>query len=332
MQRLIYEAGMRAAGRSDERVEAGMELARELKGVGGHFLMESKLVRGVLEKQEGAAAEYLTHEYMNAHWAPEFHADVANALSEAKLDWVGSANPLENFPELMMTPEQRKVMDRHSDPIMHELIKDMCLRRGLRHDIYVRGARRVGIQRREAALSRLTLVPTICLDELETTLEMPAGKAVMSEPLKKLMGAALQGPATVGELLAREPGHSSAAELASVMIGSNQCQPSMWPQSRQPAGADRLNRLLGGRVTSLIDGRGLALACGKLGTGLGVSTLLKFIAGRLLNGESEKDVDAWVTALSGDVRPEELSTLRKFMHTALEQRVPLLRQLQIVPG
>src|SRR5262245_57390061 len=257
MQRLIYEAGMRAPGRSDQRVEAGMELARELKGLGAHYLVESNLVRGVLER-EGGEAQYLTHQYMNAHWAPEFHADVANALSGAKFDWVGSANPLENFPELMMTPEQRKVMDRYSDPIMQELIKDMCLQRGLRHDIYVRGARRGGIQQRDAALSRLTLVPTVCPDELETTLTMPAGKAEMSGSLKKLMAAALQGPATVGELLAREPGASSAAELASVLIGSNQCQPSMWPESGQPEGADRLNRLLGGRVTSLVDGRGLA--------------------------------------------------------------------------
>jgi len=332
MQRLIYEAGMRTPGRSDERVEAGMELARELKGLGAHYLVESNLVRGVLEKQEGVATQYLTHEYMNAHWAPEFHADVANALSEAKLDWVGSANPLENFPELMMTPEQRKVMDRYSDPVMHELVKDICLQRGLRHDIYVRGARRGGIQQREAAISRLTLIPVVCPEELQTTLDLPAGKAAMSEPLKEMMGAALQGPATVGELLARAPGHSSAAELASVMIGSHQCQPSMWPQSGQPEGADRLNRLLGGRVTSVVDGRGLALACGRLGTGLGVSPLLKFIAGRLLNGESEKDADAWVAALSGDVRPEELNTVRKVIHTALEQRVPLLRQLQIVPG
>jgi hypothetical protein len=76
----------------------------------------------------------------------------------------------------------------------------------------------------------------------------------------------------------------------------------------------------------------LALACGRLGTGLSVSTLLKFIAGRLLNGENEKDADAWVAALSGDVRSEEFSTVRKLIHTALEQRVPLLRQLQIVPG
>ena len=332
LQRLIYESGMRAPGRSNKRVEVGMELARELKGLGAHYLVESRVVRDVLEEQEGIPTEYLTHEYMNAHWRPEFHADVANALSEAKLDWVGSANPLENFPDLMLTAEQRKVMDRYSDPIMHEAIKDICLQRGLRHDIYVRGARRVGPPQRDAALSRLTLVPIVAPDELQTTLDVPVGKAEMSEALKKLMAASLQGPATVGELLAREPGRSSAAELASVMIGSNQCQPSMWPQSGQPQGAHRLNRVLSGRVTSVIDRRGTALACGKLGTGLSVSTLLQFIVGRLLNGESEKDADAWVAAVSGDIRPEKLDTVRKVIHTGLEQRVPLLRQLQIIPG
>jgi Predicted methyltransferase regulatory domain/Methyltransferase domain len=331
MQRLLYQAGMRAPGRSDQRVEAGMELARELKGLGARYLVESNLVRGVLER-EGVETQYLTHQYMNAHWRPEFHADVANALSEAKLDWVGSANLLENFPDLTMTPEQRKVMDRYSDPIMQELIKDICLQRGLRHDIYVRGARHGAIRQWETALSRLTLIPVVGPDELQTTLDVPGGKAEMSEPLKEMMGAAVRGPATVGELLARAPGGSSAPELASVMIGSDQWQPSMWPQSEQPQAAHRLNRLLGGRITSVVDGRGLALACGRLGTGLVVSTLLQFIAGRLLNGESEKDADAWVAALSGDLRPEDLDTLRKAIHAALEQRVPLLRQLQIVPG
>ncbi len=49
------------------------------------------------------STEYLSHEYMSAHWAPAFHADVVAALAEAKLDWVSSVNPMENFPELMLT-------------------------------------------------------------------------------------------------------------------------------------------------------------------------------------------------------------------------------------
>src|SRR5262249_23199584 len=142
-------------------------------------------------------------------------------------------------------------------------------------------------------------------DELRTTLDVPAGTAEMSDSLKKLMAVALQGPATVAGILAREPGHSNPAELASVMIGSQQCQPAMWPDSEQPQSAHRLNRVLGGRITSVIDGRYSALACAQLGTGLGVPTLVQFIAGRLLNGESEKDAEAWLSAVSGDIVPEK---------------------------
>ena len=60
---------------------------------------------------------------------------------QAKLDWVGSANLVENFPELTLTAEQRAVAQRFDDPLLRELVKDMCLDRSLRHDVYrARGA------------------------------------------------------------------------------------------------------------------------------------------------------------------------------------------------
>ena len=46
---------------------------------------------------------------MNAHWSPCFHADVAAALTGAKLGWVASADLAENFPELTLTEPQRAV-------------------------------------------------------------------------------------------------------------------------------------------------------------------------------------------------------------------------------
>ncbi len=55
-----------------------------------------------MDRLAEAAPGYLAHEYMNAHWSPCFHADVAAALADAKLDWAGSANLLESFPDLMM--------------------------------------------------------------------------------------------------------------------------------------------------------------------------------------------------------------------------------------
>jgi SAM-dependent methyltransferase len=332
LQRLIYEAGIRSGGRSDRRAEAGLTLARELKEAEGRYLTESPLSRDLIDNIHGMSREYLSHEYMSAHWAPAFHADVAGTMAEAKLDWVASANPLENFPELMLTAEQRKMMDRFSDPIMRELIKDSCLPRQLRHDVYVRGARRLGNDQRDAAIAGLAVTPVIGAEELQTTLHVPAGTAEMSDALKSLMAAAMRGPTTIGDLLALDPEHSNASELVSVLVGTHQCEVAMRPDGEQPAAANRLNRLLGSRIKSVVDARASGLACSRLGTGLTVPPLLQFIAARLLDGEREDNAESWMEMLGADIRPEKLDTVRKVMRTAIEQRIPILRQLQIVPG
>jgi len=331
MQRLIYEAGVRTGGRSDAQAQAGLALARELKAVESKYLNESSLTRDLIDTSAAMATEYLSHEYMSAHWAPAFHADVVAALAGAKLDWVSSVNPMENFPELMLTQEQRDVMNRYKDPILRELIKDMCLPRQLRHDLFVRGARHLYNEERDAALSRLTVVPIVCPDELQTKIRVPAGMAEVGDTMKDMMVAAMRGPATVGDLLALGGG-KNPAELVSVLVGSHQCQIAVRPDGEQPESANRLNRVFGSRVHSIVDAKtpgGLA-SC-RLGTGLTSPPLLQFIAARLLSGEREDNAGAWIKALSADVVPEKHGAVRDVVHTAIEQRLPILRQLGIVP-
>ncbi|MBS0522964.1 MAG: methyltransferase regulatory domain-containing protein [Proteobacteria bacterium] len=331
MQRLIYEAGVRTIGRSDVQAQAGLAVARDLKGVESRYLTESSITRDLLDTTVAMSTEYLPHEYMSAHWAPAFHADVAAALAEAKLDWVSSINPMENFPELMLTPEQRDIMNRYKDPILRELIKDMCLPRQLRHDLFVRGARRLYNDQRDAALSRLTVVPIVSPGELQTEIHVPAGMAEVGDKLQNMMAAAVRGPATVGELLALGGGRNPA-ELVGVLVGSHQCQIAVRSDGDQPESANRLNRVFGSRVNSIVAGKTPgALASSRLGTGLTAPPLLQFIAARLLSGERESSADAWIKALSADVVPEKHDTVRHVVHTAIEQRLPILRRLGIVP-
>ena len=333
MQRLVYEGGRRGATRSDRQASAGLELAREVNAAGAHYLTESGLVRELLERTAGLMPEYLSHEYMNAHWAPAFQADVAAAMADAKLDWVASANPLENFPQLMLTDEQRVLFERFDDPIMRELVKDVCLPRQFRHDLYVRGPRRIPNAERDAAVAALVLAPTVSAAELETAIDVPAGKAEMSADLKAMMAALMPGPASVAQLLTQAPGRSSPAELAGVLVGSLQGQILPHPGAEQPACATRLNRVLGGRVQSLAGTANMgALASGPLGTGLPVPKLVQFIAGRLLAGEDESAAGSWVDSLAADIVPEKRETVATMVQSAIEKRVPILRRLGIVPG
>ncbi len=143
LQRLIHTAGRRISGRSDRKAEAALELVQALGAADAFHLGQSDLVQMLRKDLSSMPREYVAHEYMNDDWRPCFQADVAAALADAKLEYVASGEILENFPQLMLTDEQRAVWDRIDDPALRELAKDFCLPRGLRHDIYVRGPRRI---------------------------------------------------------------------------------------------------------------------------------------------------------------------------------------------
>ena len=59
---------------------------------------------------------------------------------------------------------------------------------------------------------------------------------------------------------------------------------------------------------------------------------VQFITARLLSGEREDDAKAWIETLIADIVPEKHDKVRSVVHAAIEQRVPILRQLQMVPA
>ena len=337
MQRLVFEAGTRLARRSDRQALAGLSLARETLEAGAGFLAEGTLARELLGRTQSLSPHYLSHEYMNAHWQPVFHADLAGTLAAAKLEWVASAAPLENFPELMLNEAQRALFERQDDPILRELIKDMFVPRQFRQDVFVRGARRVAPAARDAALGGVVLAPIRTADEVETTIAVPAGRAELGETLGRMMKRAARGAATVAALLDSEPGRSNPCELVGVLVGSGQSQVATGPDAGFVDGAAaRLNRVLGGRVGPVLGGAGSgALACTRLGTGFAASAIERFIAGRLLAGESEDRVAEWGAEISALVPAEqggeERGKVAAFVADAAAKRIPVLRALNVVP-
>lgn len=334
LQRLVREGGRRLAARSDQQALAGLELARTLAEAGGERLRDTALSQTLLQRAEGFPPEYLAHEYMNASWSPCFHADVAEALSEAKLEWVGSANLLENFAALALSDAEREVLDRFDDPAMRELVKDMCLGRGLRSDVFVRGPIRLSPAARDQALGGLRLALLRAPGRVEYEAELPAGTASLEpafyEPIVTALGVS---PRLVRDLLALPDvvgRRDNPAELAGILVGTDQAMPVAAPPGTPDPRAVRFNQAAARRLVRPDNlNRHLALAGAGLGGALPCQVLDLYVSARLLANPTP-DPDAWADELAAGRDPAERERLCAFLQRMIQERVPVWRDLGVL--
>jgi SAM-dependent methyltransferase len=247
LQRLIREAGLRLAGRSDRQAAAGIKVARDLADA-GPVSYAGGTAGSLLNRFKDLPGNYAAHELMNAHWRPLMHADVAARMREAKLDFAGSTKLIQNFPQLTLAPAQRAIAERFDDPGMLELLKDICLPTALRNDVYVRGPRRIDATARDAALRDVVLALTLREEAWRFEFEAAGGMAQMSEAYYRPVLRRLQaGPASVGELLQLpdlEGRRDNPAELLGVLIGTEQAAALANPGAAMDARCARLNTVL----------------------------------------------------------------------------------------
>ena len=187
----------------------------------------------LIERMAMLPTAYLAHEYMNDAWR---RASTPTWPRRSPTpSWNGPPPPTwwRTFPELTLTPEQRAVSQRFDDPLVRELIKDMCLDRSLRHDVFVRGARHITPARANAALMDVWLALNISPEEMPYEVEMPAGQAALNKAFYGPIAEAMaQGPRRVGDLLALpdlEGRRDNPAELIGILVGLDLAEPALRP-------------------------------------------------------------------------------------------------------
>jgi SAM-dependent methyltransferase len=330
LQRVLRDCGRRLGSRSDRQAEEGLKLVQALRDADALQIVRQPWVHALVERMGPMPTQYLAHEYMNDAWVPCFHADLAEAFSGAKLEWVGSASLIENFPDLTLTPEQRTIAQRFDDPLLRELVKDMCIDRSLRHDVFVRGARRMNPDARDAALMDVRLALNITPSEMPYEADMPAGRAGLNRafygPLTEAMAA---GPQRVGDLLALsdlDGKRDNPAELIGMLVGLDVAEPAARPGAAPTEQALRFNRVtteILGRTENF--GRPLAAASYALGTGAPATLFELHAMNRLLSGDTEAQLDDWVHDIGVNLDDEGRGKLRQVFERALHVRLPILR-------
>jgi len=287
-------------------------------------LIGSETVREMVGRLERVPAAYLAHEYMNAAWRPCWHADVAADLAGAKLEFVGHARLVENFVDMMLTPEQREVHDRFDDPMMRELVIDTCINRTLHHDVYVRGASRMAAEERDAMLGRVRLALATTPEEFSYVLTMPAGEATVSEASYRPMVAALaEGPRSIAELIAaRGPAAPPAnpGEVAMVLAGTYQAMVVRDGNGEPDARAHRFNLAVARRMVRLDDLNATsAMASARVGAGFACRAAETLIAAHLGALGAAPDPAALAASMvpEGPQRQELAGLVAKVLHDRL---------------
>jgi hypothetical protein len=225
-----------------------------------------------------------------------------------------------------MTDAQRAVGQKFEDPVMRELVKDLCMERSLRHDVFVRGARRLDNAMRDAALMDVVIGLNIHPDDLPLEVDMPAGRAELNrafyQPIAHAMGA---GPMRIGDLLALpdiEGRRDNPAELLGMLVGLDLADPIIRPDAQPGVEALRYNRVATKRLAKSENiGQVVSVASHRTGAGVAASVLDLLVMDRLRDGEA--DMEALVRLIAPP--PDQMDRLRDAIGHSLGRRMPIMR-------
>jgi trans-aconitate methyltransferase len=229
LQRLLRVAASLDPRRSDLKILRALGFAEQVAKAGGYVQAAAVERLQKIKIANSGTTTYLAHEYLNEHWKPVYQIEVAAALAEAKLEYVASAEMVENFPKICLTGEQLAIVDQ-VPAHLREFMQDYFMPRPLRQDVFVRGSRPIFDRRRMARLrqQRLTCVEPPSAVRFEV--DVPLGKAGLHQrfygPAFKALG---EGIVTVGDLidLPEAKGHSATPEeVLGMTIASHQVLPA----------------------------------------------------------------------------------------------------------
>lgn len=347
LQRLLYEYSTLVHDRSDRQVKQALDFAEALHKAGAKVLGDAALfakLRGET-KAQGSADQtvYLAHEYLNGNWHPLYHADVAREMGAAKLTFAASATLFENYPDLSLTPDQRRILDTIGVPSLRETFKDYCVGRPFRRDLFVRGARRITAAQRDARLRDIGLALTIPRAEAKSKITVPLGEATL-EPrhYEPIFDALAEGARTIGELLdlpeVRKAGGSlTPPELAGMLVGSNQAIPLLTlPEKPAPTPAVLAhNRLAAGEMLAVDGRKSAAFAAALGGSGIHVSAMEGRLYDALANGvPAESDALVAYTlnriGLPPDGNDEARKAVRESLDWCVANSLPVWRRLGVI--
>ena len=316
-----------AEGRTPSGAQAAIGEARDvfalLAAHDAGYLAGNGPVARWLETVNERKPSYLAHEYLPRPAGAVWHDDVARDLAPAHLTYLGSARLAENFDSINIPEPLRECVADADAQGVGQTVRDLIVNQVFRMDVFTRGATRATAAEADAAFDGLAIAltapppepPAIRTAQGEMRLAEAAGRTVL--------GLLAEGPATVGDLVARagEAGveRRQARQVVTALLAGGVALPlaTLAPRDEAVAACATLNRVVldRARAASPLP----ALASPLLGNGIALETLEQ----RALAGE-------WPGAETAEGDPYEMQEHHERAER-LRARIPYLQQLGAVP-
>ena len=293
-------------------------------------LLRTAMLQRLLAEPSVLEPAFVAHEFLTEHWRPVFHEELCAALAPARLEFVGSCNLFEALPLLYTDAVQRAVMADLPEGPASEFVKDLCLRRPFRADVFVRGTRRVDPV---SALDRLHLAACRALPQESPSLVTVTGKAALPQLQWQAVRAALKsGPQAVRQLRAaigQQAPHP--AELLALLVGTQQVLPVFSAGLPAPA-ATRFNIAAAALHAPAGEGTGhLALASPAAAGGLPASAFDLTLVAALLQGADASNPVSLARRLAVGSQDRDPLRASRRIEEALAERLPVWKRFGVVP-
>lgn len=136
------------------RINDAIEFANRLLTIKPQFAISNPVINGRIEALKDQNRHYLAHEYFNRDWRPMHFSTMAGWLSPAKLEWICSANPLDQIDKVNLSEEQISFLNQIQDSMFRESVRDFVVDQQFRRDYWAKGVCRLTpLERRQALLS-----------------------------------------------------------------------------------------------------------------------------------------------------------------------------------
>lgn len=286
LMRLVAES---SPERSDVAMAGILDLIDRVRQGGAAYFPANPPLEHRLRDIRAQNPRYLAHEFLNRDWRPLMFTEVADAMAEAKCEYIGSATLPENIDATSVPAAMIPLLGDARTVRVRETLRDLGAAQGFRRDIYRKGTTPVLPGEQQARIEALAFAWTGVPVGEEVTISTSVGTVTgRPELYRPLLDRVLAGPASVPDLV--QAGSFVAGDVlqaVTLLMAAGLVHP-MLPSAVAEAGRATTRGL--NRAIGALNGAGGeigSLASPVLGTAVVCDLLETLVVGALLDGVRE---------------------------------------------